>query len=86
MEPAAEAEAEDPEGHAIELSPTGQETAEIDMRTVLEAADDPATGVSPAAAVPRGSEEDSFAWEMPGDPEAEQPPAEIPGQERLTFE
>jgi len=86
VEPAAEAQAEGPQGHAIELSPTGQETAEIDMRTVLEAADDPATGVSPAAAVPRGSEEDSFAWEMPGDHEAEQPPAEIPGQERLTFE
>ena len=80
------ADAERPAGHAIDLSPTGQETAEIDMRSVLEAADDPSTGVSPAAHVPPGSEEDSFAWEMPGDHEAEQPPAEIPGQERLTFE
>jgi len=83
------AAAADPEGNAIELPPTGQETAEIDMRSVLEAADDPSTGVSPAARVPqadRVSEEDSFAWEMPGNQEAEQPPAEIPGQERLTFE
>jgi len=79
-------------GQAVDLSPTGQETAEIDMRSVLEAADDPATGVSPAAHVPpagnhgAAGEDDSFAWEMPGDHDAEQPPAEIPGQERLTFE
>ncbi len=69
----------DPErraGHAVDLSPTGQETAEIDMRSVMDAADDPATGVSPAAHVPPAARHD----------EAEQPPAEIPGQERLTFE
>ncbi len=73
-------------GHPVDLSPTGQETAEIDMRSVLEAADDPSTGVSPAVDVPPGSEEASFAWEMPGEQDSEQPPAEIPGQERLTFE
>jgi hypothetical protein len=88
----APADGERQAGHAIDLAPAGQETAEIDMRSVLEAADDPATGVSPAANVPpaghheAGREDDSFAWEMPGDHEAEQPPAEIPGQERLTFE
>ena len=69
----------------VDLSPGGQETVEIDMRSVLEAADEPA----PAARAPMppaaAAEEPAFDWETPGG-ESEEPPAEIPGQERLTFE
>ncbi len=69
----------------VDLSPAGQETAEIDMRSVLEAADEPAPAShAPAPAAPR--EEPAFDWETPAPQSAEEPPAEIPGQERLTFE
>ncbi len=68
----------------VDLSPAGQETAEIDMRSVLEAADEPAPGHhEPLAAA---HEEPAFDWETPAPQDAQEPPAEIPGQERLTFE
>ena len=70
----------------VDLSPAGQETAEIDMRSVLEAADEPAPGHHEAAAPAHAHEEPAFGWEMPAPQDAEEPPAEIPGQERLTFE
>jgi hypothetical protein len=76
---------------AVDLSPSGQETAEIDMRSVLEAGDEPAspgTHAAPASAAHggRADDEGSFEWETASGEEDEQPPAEIPGQERLTFE
>jgi hypothetical protein len=71
------------------FSNVGQETAEIDMRTVLE--DDPGSDTSPAgpvagapvAARPRSGDspeeqrtgEDSLEWEMPGEDAAEGDPS-----------
>jgi hypothetical protein len=57
----------------------GQETAEIDMRAVLEEDhhDAPAAG---------SADEDGLAWEMPARGSGEGPPEQVPGQERLSFE
>jgi hypothetical protein len=56
----------------------GQETAEIDMRAVLEEEHHHA----PAAA----AGEDRLEWEMPARDSAEGAPEQVPGQERLSFE
>jgi hypothetical protein len=77
---------------------TGQETAELDMRSVLEEElhegpqGDPLGDEAMHAATPRPpADDDSLEWETPGDRRAEHdpgegPPEPIPGQERLTFE
>jgi hypothetical protein len=71
----------DPTEPAGEFSNVGQETAEIDMRTVLEDDPGPDTGpagpvaAAPVAARPRSGDspgerrtgEDSLEWEMPGE-------------------
>ncbi len=78
-------EGSDPTEHG-EFSNVGQETAEIDMRTVLEDDPSPDTGptagpvaTAPVAARPRSadapeeqrSSDDSLEWEMPGEDSAE---------------
>ena len=82
-----------------DFSHVGQETAELDMLTVLDAQPD-APAPEPAAAgdtrpvragqAPASSEEDSFEWEIAPAGEhasdADAPPHEIPGQERMSFE
>ena len=78
-----------------DFSQTGQETAELDMSTVL---DDDADGTAApgeiVAAPPRQrgersaaahAGEDSFEWQAPGS-DGEQLSGDIPGQERLSFE
>jgi hypothetical protein len=78
-----------------EFTKVGEETAELDMQAVLDAPDDSPTPDSPpsasappvrARASSDGSVEDALDWELSGDRNAEGPPAEIPGQERLSFE
>ena len=79
----------------------GEETAELDMQTVLDAEDEHPQGtVSPQepaggeghlarpvrAPTSEMSHDDSLEWEMPGTEDRTAPPPEIPGQEKLTFE
>jgi hypothetical protein len=78
----------------------GQETAEIDMQAVLDGEDVEAldthtgegSGRGPVAArapqpQPGVIDDDALEWEMPGDDaDLEAPAAEIPGQERMSFE
>ncbi len=63
-----------------DLSTAGQETAELDMQAVMEEDLDAVGGGSPV--------EESLDWEFPDetDSESEVAPADIPGQERLSFE
>jgi hypothetical protein len=80
------------------LGGVGQDTAEIDMRAVLEEdayvanAAHPVGPVSPVGGgvSPAYNEElpekGSFDWEQPGSSDSELGPEEIPGQERLSFE
>ena len=90
----AEASAHD-EDRLADLSTVGQETAELDMQAVLEGDLDAAESAAPAEPlvdpVPAfpGDEtlvEGSLDWELPGEPEDEGVPGDIPGQERLSFE
>jgi hypothetical protein len=83
-----------------ELAHAGQETAELDMRAVMAedsdaVEDDPSGlftdggGARPYAASTHAEdaeEDDSLEWQLPGDRDRESLPAEIPGQERLSFE
>jgi hypothetical protein len=79
-----------------ELSSVGQDTAELDMRAVLaegtEAAGtsssplDPVRAGAQAAYAVEDAQEDALGWEIAREREAEPPPADIPGQERLSFE
>ena len=82
---------------SIEQSTHGvQETAEIDMRTVLDEDEGVSTadGQHAISAQPAVHADDELEWEMPsrGDvahddrDEASEPPREIPGQERMSFE
>jgi hypothetical protein len=76
----------DAEGHDEVITPLGEETAEIDMEAVM-AAGDQALSPPPAAAEADGA---GFEWEDPAalahDAEAEGPPEQIPGQERMSLE
>jgi hypothetical protein len=84
------------EERLADLSTIGQETAELDMQAVMEEDPDAADGASPVGPIVDGPTppayagplpvEDGPGWEPPSGPEREQAPAEIPGQERLTFE
>jgi hypothetical protein len=100
--PLAEAEALEPiEAHQspdvglVYFSSVGQDTAELDMRSVL-GEDFHAHEPSPAfGAIREGAQaayagqapmEESLDWDAEGDPDRESSPEEIPGQERLSFE
>ncbi len=77
----------EPAAPAGDFSSVGQETAELDMRAVLDADGDGVAEASaePASASPARADEGSFEWEAP--PSDQAPPAEPgPGQERLDFE
>jgi hypothetical protein len=83
---AAEDHPEQPPTQAF--SSVGEETAELDMRAVLEADarldGAPSQQQEPVSAAPPAAE-DSFEWEVPpGEPAP--PPEPGPGQERLSFE
>jgi hypothetical protein len=78
-----------------DLGGVGQDTAELDMRAVLEEDAYGAGGAAPVgpvggAVAPSHSErppdEEPFEWEQPDASENGSVPEEIPGQERLTFE
>jgi hypothetical protein len=73
----------------------GQDTAELDMRAVLEEDAYVASAAHPVG--PTGGEvsqsfneglheEEPFEWEQQGSPDTELAPEDIPGQERLSFE
>ncbi len=73
--------------------PAGQETAELDMQAVLEGdiheghqGDPLAEEALGAGSVTAGDELDSIDWSNPGEASEDEGPAEIPGQERLSFE
>ncbi|HTD09929.1 MAG TPA: hypothetical protein VK680_13660 [Solirubrobacteraceae bacterium] len=77
------------------LGGVGQDTAEIDMRAVLEEDAYVANAAHPVGPVGAGlspayneelPEDESFEWEKPGSSDSELAPDEIPGQERLSFE
>ena len=66
-----------------DLSTAGQETAELDMQTVLDAdGHDPTAPVDSSAGT---DEEDLLEWDVPGGEGPETMP-EVPGQERLSLE
>jgi hypothetical protein len=79
-----------------DLSTIGQETAELDMQAVMEEDPDAADGGSPVGPIVDGPTppayegplpvEDGPGWELRSEQEREPAPADIPGQERLTFE
>ncbi len=87
-----------PDGHEqlADLSPVGQETAELDMQAVMdedhEAADSAppagaiADGLAPAAYAEEGLADDSLDWETPSERDHLSAPEDVPGQERLSFE
>ncbi len=82
--PEAPASAEHrPEDRVADLAAGGQETAELDMQTVME--DDP-DAADPGAPEAPPSDDDLLEWELPGERDREPPPEPIPGQERLSFE
>ncbi len=92
-EPAGAAGPEEP---IAELSTPAQETAELDMRSVLEAdvhegpqGDPLAAEALSAPRAARGLEEELVEWETPErrDSDGEEGlPEQIPGQERMSFE
>jgi hypothetical protein len=78
-----------------DLGGAGQDTAELDMRAVLEEDAYVAGGAVPVgpvdgAVVPSHGEgltdDEPFEWEQPDSSENGSVPDEIPGQERLSFE
>jgi hypothetical protein len=92
-----------PRGHdrLADLSPVGQETAELDMRAVLDedrghedhgAADGApsvgttADGTPPAPYAAEAPAEDLLEWEIASERDHESAPEDVPGQERLSFE
>jgi hypothetical protein len=87
---------EEPEDRVADLAAGGQETAELDMQTVMEDDPDAADPAAPEATLVDGpalaghgdepSEDDLLEWELPGQQDRESPPEPIPGQERLSFE
>ena len=80
----------------VELSTLGQETAELDMQAAMEEDPDAADSASPVGPIVDGPTppaysgqlpvEDGPDWELSREQDPEQGPADIPGQERLTFE
>jgi hypothetical protein len=94
--PAAAWDHDQQEDPVADLPAGGQETAELDMQRVMEEdpdAADPAAPEPPLVDEPRlagngdvAPGDDSLEWEVPSEDDREPPPAEIPGQERLSFE
>jgi hypothetical protein len=94
--PAAAWHQDKQEDPVADLSAGGQETAELDMQAVMEDdpdAADPAAPEAPLVDEPRlaghgdtAPADDSLEWEFPSEGDHEPPPADIPGQERLSFE
>ena len=94
--PAAAWDQDKQEDPVADLSAVGQETAELDMQAVMEDdpdAADPGAPEPPLVDEPRlaghggvAPGQDSLEWEVPSERDSEAPPAEIPGQERLSFE
>jgi len=86
----------DRDDRLADLSPAGQETAELDMQAVLEEDPDAADRASPvgptlggpvpAAYAGETPAEDSLEWEIPSERDRESAPEDVPGQERLSFE
>jgi len=84
-----------PDAGLVDFSSVGQDTAELDMRSVL-GEDFHAHEPSPAfGAIREGAQaayagqapmEESLDWDAESDPDRESSPEEIPGQERLSFE
>jgi hypothetical protein len=114
-EPAAEGSPQDgPPEASAGFSTVGEETAELDMQSVLDQDDDAPEAHSPSGpaaarpargASPASLEEDALEWEIPprsdaadgahgssASPEerdggeSSEPPEQVPGQERLSFE
>jgi hypothetical protein len=97
VSPAEPAEGPSYEGDQLaDVSTVGQETAELDMQAVMEEdldagdqgspADPIGSGPVPASPVREMPAEESLDWEFPGEADSEAAPADIPGQERLSFE
>jgi len=81
---------------AEDLAHDSQETAELDMKAVLEEGPSVTDSASPVGPIsepdPADTSEtamhvdEALGWEMPGERENAPAPEEIPGQERMTFE
>jgi hypothetical protein len=93
VDPGAEEAPAQPEGDESETPTIGQETAELDMQSVLDESPDPSTFASPVE--PTFTEAfrgDMSPAELSGelgpleDDEASDVPRPLPGQERLSFE
>jgi hypothetical protein len=91
-----EQHADEADRHAS-FSAVDQVTAELDMQAVMEADADVDAGVAPAGAIedrdrampaagPGLAPAEDPEWELPGERDREPAPADIPGQERLSFE
>lgn len=69
-----------------QIAALGEETAELDMQSVMGPADagtaPPVPAAPPAA---RSAEDELIEWEAP-QPPGELPPEPLPGQERMSFE
>jgi hypothetical protein len=92
-DPGAEEAPAHPQGDESETPTIGQETAELDMQSVLDESPDPSTFASPV----EPTFTDAFRGDMPPaepseelgapeDDEASDVPRPLPGQERLSFE
>jgi hypothetical protein len=91
----ASADGDRAELQLAEFGSPGQETAEIDMRAVLDE-DHHGAGLAASAHLPAAqhapapaggsAQEDGLEWEMPSREAREAPPEQVPGQERLSFE
>jgi hypothetical protein len=83
------------DGRRADFGGAGQDTAELDMQAVLDEDPDAAGAVSPVGLIegalrpPYPEEtlaEEALEWEQSDAPDGESAPADIPGQERLSFE
>jgi hypothetical protein len=79
-----------------DLSPVGQETAELDMQAVMDEDPDANDSAAPVGTIADGPARDAHAaearaeepleWEIPSERAHESAPEDVPGQERLSFE
>jgi hypothetical protein len=79
-----------------DLSPVGQETAELDMQAVMDEDPDPTDSAPPVGTIAdepalstnavEAPAEDPLEWEKPNERAHESAPQDVPGQERLSFE
>jgi len=93
MSMGAHADGHGAEPRLADFGGPGQDTAEIDMRAVLEE-DQHAPGLDASAHLPDAqhapaggsAEEDGVEWETQAREARDSPPEQVPGQERLSFE